>query len=353
MTEVAVAVPAGIGDLTPAWLSAVLGSTVVGVEATPIGTGQIADSVRLALAWAVASGGPSTLVAKVTTASPTSRATAMATRTYEVEAGFYNDLATTLAVRTPRCWWAGHDPDTGAYGILLEDVAPAVQGDQVAGCSVDDAAAALKEAALLHGSRWGDAALGHIAWLDRTSVGGGGVSGLLQALLPGFLERYGSRLSRDVVALAERFASRAGAYGAGAHGARTVVHADFRNDNLMFGGERVCVLDWQTAGLGAALSDVSYFLGGSLLPDVRRAGEQDLVRAYWQRLVAMPGVEITWDECWEDYRRFAFGGLVMAVIASMIVVRTDRGDDMFVAMADRAGRHAIDLDSEGLLPCPG
>jgi hypothetical protein len=350
-----VATPTGVEDLTPAWLGAVLGWPVAAVEVTPIGTGQIADSVRLGITWADGAGSgerPVSLVAKVTTASPTSRATAMATRTYEVEAGFYNDLASTLAVRTPRCWWAGHDQATGAYGVLLEDLAPAVQGDQVAGCSVDDAALALDEAALLHGSRWGDPALRRLAWLDRGSAGGG-VSGLLAALLPGFLERYADRLSPDVVALAERFVPRAGAYGAGANGARTVVHADFRNDNLMFGGGgRVCVLDWQTVGLGAAVSDVSYFLGGSLLPDVRRAHERDLVRSYWERLVAQPGVELTWDGCWEDYRRFAFGGLVMAVIASMIVVRTERGDDMFVAMAERAGCHAIDLDAEGLLPCP-
>ncbi len=51
--------------------------------------------------------------------------------------------------------------------MLLEDVAPAVQGDQMAGCSVDDVAAAVDELALLHGPRWGDESLESIGWLYR------------------------------------------------------------------------------------------------------------------------------------------------------------------------------------------
>jgi hypothetical protein len=39
----------------------------------------------------------------------------------------------------------------------------------------------------------------------------------------------------------------------------------------------------------------------------------------------------------------------MAILASMNVVRTDRGDEMFITMANRAGRHILDLDSEALL----
>jgi hypothetical protein len=40
----------------------------------------------------------------------------------------------------------------------------------------------------------------------------------------------------------------------------------------------------------------------------------------------------------------------MSIIASMIVERTDRGDQMFITMANRHGRHALDLDAEALIP---
>ena len=61
-------------------------------------------------------------------------------------------------------------------------------------------------------------------------------------------------------------------------------------------------------------------------------------------------MRIDWDRCWTEYRRFTFSGIVTAVVASMIVKRTDRGDQMFCAMTDRHAAHALDLDSLSLLP---
>jgi hypothetical protein len=262
--------------------------------------------------------------------------------------GFYNDLAPSLPVHRPHCWWAGFDAGSVGYAVVLEDMAPAVAGDQLTGCSVDEAVLAVDELALLHGARWGDERLRDLPWLDRYGADHeSSITGLVGMMVPGFLERYASDLPDDVVALAERYVPLLPATRQDP-APRTVVHQDFRNDNLLFGGERVCVVDWQTVALGAGLSDVSYFLGGSLLPDVRAAHEEDIVRHYHEHLVA-GGVDLSWDDCWTGYRRHAFAGLTMAIIASMLVVRTDRGDQMFVAMAERAGRHALDLGTESLL----
>ncbi len=38
-------------------------------------------------------------------------------------------------------------------------------------------------------------------------------------------------------------------------------------------------------------------------------------------------------------------GLVMAISAAMLVAQTDRGDQMFLTMAERHARHALDLDA--------
>jgi hypothetical protein len=292
------------------------------------------------------------LVAKVTAASEASRAAGVATRTYATEVGFYRDLGGSLPVRTPECYWAAYDEATAAYCVLLEDVAPATQGDQIAGCSLEEAAAALDELALLHAPTWGAAEADALDWLVVGGRDRGGVLGpFLEALLPGFFERYRDRLAPEVAALIERFVPALARYGSDWRGPLAVLHGDFRVDNLMFGLDRVVVLDWQTVSLGAPLSDVSYFLGGSLLPHDRRAAERDLVGHYLDRLVAAGDgkVDLSWDECWDDYRRFAFAGLMMAMFASMVVTRTDRGDDMFVAMADRAGLHALDLEAESFL----
>lgn len=347
-------IPTGMDDLTADWLTAAVGpafggATVTSVERRQIGTGQIADSVRLALAWDPPDAGPASLVAKVTSASETSRQAAMGTRTYEVEVGFYSELADRLPVRRPACYWTGFDPAAAAYGIVLEDLAPAEQGDQMRGCSVDEAALAIDELALLHGPLWGHPEqLDGYTWLNRGSgTTSPGIGSFLEALLPGFLERYADRLTPEVLELIQRVVPKL-KDAPPAEGPETVVHGDYRNDNLMFGGERVCVLDWQTVSVGHGVADVSYFLGGSLLPEDRRNHERELLERYCGRL-AEQDVALDLDVCLAQYRRFAFSGMNMAILASMLVGRTDRGDEMFIAMADRAGLHALDHDTEGLL----
>jgi hypothetical protein len=342
-------IPTGMDDLTAEWLTCALDREVTAVERTQIGTGQIADSVRLAITYA--DGEQTSLVAKVTSGTETSRRAAIMTRTYEKEAGFFAELADEVLIRRPACYWTGFDADAAAYCVLLEDLAPAEQGDQMRGCSVDDAALAIDEMALLHGPMWNTTDLdGRFAWLSRGSgTSDPGSSSLVDMMLPGFLERYEERLPADVVELAKRALPKLGKadWGPQPH---TVIHGDFRNDNLMFGHPdgRVCVLDWQTLGIGHGASDLSYFLGGSLLVDDRRQHERELLRRYVTNL-SKHGVDLDEDDAWTAYRRYAFSGLMMAIIASMLVGRTDRGDDMFMAMAERAGRHALDLDSEAML----
>jgi aminoglycoside/choline kinase family phosphotransferase len=275
-----------------------------------------------------------------------SRAIAGITRTYEIEVGFYNDLAPTIAVNAPRSHYAAHDTATGAYCVILDDLAPAVQGDQMRGCSVDEAALALRELPELHAPRWGKDC-SDLTWLrGRPTTEVDLHSSFLASLLPGFFERYADRLDDDVVAMTERSVPKASSP-TPTDGA-AVIHNDFRVDNLMFGAPRVWVLDWQTLAVGDALLDVSYFLGGSVTVDDRRANEEQLVRSYVDD-IAGRGVPLDFDDAWRRYRRHAYAGLLMAIGASMNVVRTDRGDDMFVTMANRAGRHILDLEAEPLL----
>ena len=342
-------------EVTAAWCTAALadhldGAQVTGCATSPVGTGQVSDTLRLALTYDPPEAGPPTLVAKVTAASEASRAAAMIARTYEIEAAFYRELAADLPVRTPRCYLTAYAPADDTYTVLLEDLAPARQGDQLSGCDLDEAVLALGEMALLHAPRWGDPALADLAWLDRRAPETTGqMTGLITAFTPGFLERYTDTVEPEVVALVERFVPRLSAYVATQPGPWTVAHGDFRVDNLLFGGPRVVVVDWQTVLHGPGLGDLAYFLGASLPVEARRRHERDLVAAYQERLAAL-GVDIGFDDCWEGYRRFAFSGLIMAIIASALVERTDRGDRMFTTMANRHGHHALDLDAEGLLP---
>jgi aminoglycoside phosphotransferase (APT) family kinase protein len=111
---------------------------------------------------------------------------------------------------------------------------------------------------------------------------------------------------------------------------------------------RVVVLDWQTVSPGHPLADVSYLIGTSVAdPAVRKTEEEGLVRHYCDRMEAL-GAALPWDVAWIGYRRYATAGFLMAVTASMLAKRTERGDEMFAVMAERPARQMMDLDTLSL-----
>jgi hypothetical protein len=349
--------------VTPEWLTEVLrdagalgAGRVTACEAEPVGTGQVGRNVRFRLALRDAPGdAPRSLVCKFVSEDPLSRATGVAQGNYAREVRFYRELAATLAVRAPRCFFAEFDPATAGLVIALEDLAPARPGDQIAGCTPDEAALALAELARLHAPRWGDARLAGLDWLTRRSPQSAQVvQALYQSLFPAFAARFGAQLAPDALALAERLGPRLAGWMLAADGPLTVTHGDYRLDNLLFGGDAggppVAVVDWQTPGHGFALADAAYFLGAGLPVAARRANERALLREYHAGLAAGGVTDLSFERCLEDYRRFAFGGVVMAVVASMIVGRSERGDAMFLAMAERHCAHALDWEAEALLP---
>ena len=354
----------GPEDVDAAWLTeslresgAVVDAVVVSFTAQPVGTGQVGHNVRFALTYDEREpAAPATVVAKFPSPDETSRNTGVAIGNYEKEARFYLDLAHRVDIRTPHCHRVELDESTRLATLLMSDLAPAEQGDQIAGCSVDDAALVVDQMPALHAPLWDDPSLGDVSWIGSPSIESGQMlAGFYQSLWPGFCERYGDRLPDEVFRVGERFgASLASWASRRVAGPLTLVHGDFRLDNILFGpgpdGERqVTVVDWQTPALGIGTDDVSYFLGAGLVPDVRRVVEEDLVRRYHDGLLERGVTGYAWEQCWEDYRRFSFSGLQMAVIASMIVRADERGDAMFCAMAERHTTQIVDLGAEEFL----
>jgi hypothetical protein len=361
VTEPALAIPDTADALSPRWLTEALGTAgllegtrVTAVTVVPLGTGQMCDSARLRLTYDRPSPGPTTLVAKLPAADPTSRATALQLRCYEIEVRFYQELAAGLPVRVPQVVYASIDVPTASFLLLLEDLAPARPGDQLAGCSVDQAALAVDELVKVHAPWWDDPSLATIEWLHRDpDASKAFFLELLPVLWDGFRERYLDRLQPDVHEAGDALFRGLDRYLLAPTKPWTVVHGDYRLDNLLFGGADggvpIAVLDWQTCGHGPALSDVAYFIGAGLAAPERRTHEADLVRRYHEGLGAAGVTGYSWERCWTAYRHGAFAGLVMAIAASMLVERTARGDEMFLAMAHRHALHALDLDAPALL----
>ena len=343
-------------DLTADWLSSTLGGDVGPVSSQLIGDGHIGVNARISMPQAEA-GLPRSVVVKLPATDEISLATAAMLRHYERETKFYTELASTVDMRVPACLHGEWDAATNAFVLVLEDMAPATQGDQLTGCSLEQARDAVRELAKLHGPRWDDPTLYDIDWIehDKGDQGDDAANSLAvmwQMFFPGFSETYRSHLSDDEFELAERFGGAIAQWRGGRTGPKTITHGDYRLDNMLFataeGGPPVSVVDWQTPAHGSPITDLSYFIGAGLLPDDRRTHERDLVAIYIDALGAY-GVSLDAAWVWEHYRRDAFAGLAVAAMASQIVTLNDRSEAMFGAMAQRHLRQAIDLDSFSLI----
>ncbi len=346
-------------DVTPDWLTAVLRAagalgpdgSVAGADFTPIGTGQMADCQRVALTYR-GPPGPASVVVKLTSPDPSSRASGVQNSAYLREVRFYQEVAPTVDVPVPRCLFAGIGDDLAEFVLVLEDLGPARAGDQLAGCTADEAALVVEAAAGLHASRWGDPALRRLAWLDVTGAGLELLAVGYPILFDMFCDRYGGELDDRQLAPGRHLAAGLARVLAPPPAPATVQHGDLRADNLLFeaadGAVPVALVDWQVPALGPGVTDVAYFLGTSLPTGERRAHEAALVRAYHRALAGRGVTGYDADRCWEDYRRTSFAGYLMGTAASVMVERTERGDQMFLAMVRRSAAQIDDLEAIAL-----
>ena len=340
-------------QITPQWLSRALGRPVQTVVCTPVGTGQMGSVFRLDI---TGEAGSERLVAKLPATDPAARA--MVSGAYRQEIRFYAELAPTVAVRAPGCHFVGFRGDGAEFTLLLDDLAPAVQGDQIGGCTVAQAHAAVRNLAGLHGPRWCDPALLQLDGVHpSTSEEAAMLTEFFGPATEIFLERLGAGLSAEdhdtlracvpgiaewLLAAPDRFA---------------VTHGDYRLDNLLFGADGsgrdidVWAVDWQTLGLGLPARDLSYFLATSLEPPVRRRYEDAIIETYRQALGEYGVTGYSLRACRDDYA-FALRQIPLIVVfGAAYGTPTPRGDRMFTAMA-RRGCAAI-RDWEALSRRPG
>ncbi|MDA8047822.1 MAG: phosphotransferase [Actinomycetota bacterium] len=347
--------PEGVG---PEWLTRVLdrdgaldGSRVTHVAGTAIGTGQVGCNVRYRLTYDRPGPGPESVVIKFASRSETSRATGVQTLTYETEVAFYQDLADTVDVDRPHCHYAAIEAGTPNVVLVLEDI-DASPGDQIAGCRPDHVALAMDQAARLHGPRWGDRTLFDVPWLAAKAASPYDLGPVVAMLWPTFADRFQALLTEESLAVGEQL-SRAKTWLAPEPGPATVCHSDFRLDNILFGEPSgrhpITVVDWQTVNLGCGTADVSYFLSAAVAPAERRRIEREMVGRYHRELGRYDIGDYDFDRCWDDYRRHSFAGFFMAVAASLMVERTERGERMFATMANGAAAQVVDLGATGFL----
>jgi hypothetical protein len=350
-------------ELTPDWFNQLfeeigIDAEVSGLTAKSIGTGQIGENVRFVFDYArKGDGAPATLVGKFPSDNEASLMTAKMLGHYEREVNFYRTFPKVAGRITPTALYTDYDPDTNRFALIMEDMAPSEQGDQLAGCSVAEAERAMDAAAILHAAYWNDASLDTHPWLQGSAVAPEPALTLEAtiALWTGFKDRYGPQLAQEDIDVGDAYtAALPKMQETERPGPFALTHNDYRLDNMLFGKpgapKPLAVVDWQTAGKGVPASDVAYFIGAGLTRDDRPRHEQALLRYYHARLRDEGVTDYGFDALYDDYRYTCFYGMSVAYGAAMLVKQTERGDQMFLTMLRRHAAQARDNNALELLP---
>jgi aminoglycoside phosphotransferase (APT) family kinase protein len=350
--------PDGPAGLTAAWLTAALrqagypGAQIADAVVTEIGTGQTGSCFRVAVRFAGPTDLPVTFVAKLPASDPSVRE--RVAFGYRAEVAFYESVAATVRVPLPRCYFRAISADAQTFVLLLEDLSPARPGDQLAGCSPEQARAAVIALAGLHGPRWCDP-----AWRDFTATAMPMADAELAASLGDvarmaadmFLERLGGRLApadRDAL---DGYPARVAPWLLAHPDRFSLLHGDYRLDNLMLGplDGSVTVVDWQTLSVGLPARDLAYFVATSLPPDMRADHERELVASYHAALVGHGVAGYDLPECFADYCLGMLQTPLITTLGAAFSTTTARGDEVALVLLERAFTAMRELDTFGII----
>ncbi|MGV0723749.1 phosphotransferase [Mycolicibacterium elephantis] len=347
-------IPRGPENVTPDWLGATLGVDVAAVDVAPIGTGQTGATYRLTVTYATGQSAlPKTFAIKLPAQDDTVRERVALGYRSEVE--FYTDVADKVAIPVPDCFHSDITESGTDFVLILADMAPAVQGDQIAGCTEQEARLAVEALAGLHGPTWRDDAWMHLSGIAMPKPGdeaaATGMGEVCRMAAEVTIDKLGHSMSAEdretltsamalvtpwLLAEPDRFA---------------VMHGDYRLDNMLFDPDhkRISVVDWQTVGIGLPARDLAYFTATSLLPEVRPTIEHDLVRRYHEALTGHGVKDYDLETCWRDYRLGAVQAPVLTALGYAFASSTERGDEMILTMLSRGCQAIRELDTLALI----
>jgi ecdysteroid kinase len=339
--------PRSPGDLTLVSVSQALAidpNSVASIETEVIGqgVGLLCQLARVKFAYRSGAHGPRSVIAKFPAAHEQTRDLARQFKFYEREVNFYKHLGKEISLSSARCLYASHDLLSDDFLLLLEDLGDRRLGDQLKGCSSEEAFAAIRQIATFHAEWWDNPKLQTLDWipLGESDLNKGGCA-LYPIAWPLFLQQYGSNLSDDMRRNGERLAEQiVGMLDRSRDRPRTLCHGDYRLDNFFFGVRPeqapLTVVDWQIAVRSVGTYDVGYFISQSAPPSLRREIELDLLRAYHDRLVELGIRNYSFSDCIEDYRWTLMFCLCYPVIGGGLGdVSNERGVALAQAMTDR------------------
>ncbi|KAI1389005.1 kinase-like domain-containing protein [Hypoxylon trugodes] len=306
--------PASIEEVTPSWLSSVLGQKVKAIELTRSILNASAGKLFFTLTYEEGNGDDSKpkpikiCIKGGFNPDVIERYADFITLLYKREADFFNLVAPKLGhMDIPKSYWAGKNDSQGL--VIMEDLAAvgAEFGEPVNAWPVDRVMAGVTQLAGLHAAAWGKHT--EYPWADPEYY-----DGLIWALasrwddlilgenrppLPDILKDE----KRIKAALKKHYSSRNPRF-------LTLQHGDphLGNTYLIQGEPRF--LDWQGIQMGSTFHDVAYFISGSLTVEDRKAHEMRILDHYLGALSRFGGPSLSRDdeEVMVEYRKSMMSG---------------------------------------------
>jgi aminoglycoside/choline kinase family phosphotransferase len=347
-------IPRGPRGVTAQWLGGVLGTDVLDVEVTPIGTGQTGATYRVAATYSASAPElPGAFAVKLSAQDDAVRERVALGYRSEVE--YYARVADRMRIPVPGCFHHEISDDGADFVLLLADMAPAVQGDQIAGCTPPEAGLAVDALAGLHGPSWCDEewlALTGIAMPkpgdDAAAKGLGDISVMAAGIL---IDKLGASMSAEDQETFTAAMSLVTPWLMAEPQRYALMHGDYRLDNMLFDPDRtrITVVDWQTVGIGLPARDLAYFTATSLEPGVRAEIERDLVGRYHRALLGYGVTDYDLETCWHDYRLGVVQAPLLTGLGFAFAASTERGDEMMLTMLHRGCRAIRELDTLDLI----
>jgi len=378
-------IPAEFNDLTPEWLTSALQKrgllttdTVEGVRVEQIGEGEgfMCIVARLHLNYCGnVDNAPPTMIVKLPSLLPGNRMMGELIGAYWREIHLYEELTGNMAINTPKVYYSDLTPDpmrprinmimkvvelmpawivdkvmSGSkdivnnsphrYVIMIEDLAPAVPGDQLNGASVERCKQVLSMAATLHAEFWQHPILDKTYWITDPRITFRSRHQMFLEARPAFLARFASHLTEHEHKLLSWFDEHGVKFQKQYHkeAPSTLRHGDFRLDNIFFeeGSDKVILADWQLSSRGPAAEEVAYLLSGALDVAATDADEEALLAHYHSELVAAGITDYDYQQFQKDYAK---GMLLMLGVhgaaTSDIDVGEERGDELMKIWLDR------------------
>ncbi len=345
-------IPASIDEVSIDWLTDVTGFELDSAHVEQIGAGIGVSSAlyRVHLRGPVC---PGSVIVKLPALDPAAVFTSTMLRMYIREVRFFNELASQSPVRVPASLHGAVDEETSRFVLVMEDVGHMRIVDQVVGMAATDAERAVDELAAWHATWWRQA--------DQLAEAGVTVSlgdPVYPAVLPGVFEE-GWRKVTAALDVPDSILDVGPRFGAAIPGLladlcrrpTTVIHGDYRADNILFAPDgSVVLLDFQLIGTGSGAYDLAYFVTQSLTTEVAAEHERTLFDR-WTMGLRDGGVPVEdLRRMWEDYRTAALFCLVYPVVASRGMDLTDpRQRQLVECMNDRFARAVDELDLAELL----